>query len=31
MKDGQEVGRISGYWGRDSFLRMLAHIMSTVG
>jgi hypothetical protein len=30
MKDGREVGRIAGYWGRDSFLRMLAHIMSTV-
>jgi thioredoxin-related protein len=30
MKNGREVGRISGYWGRDSFLRMLAHIMSTV-
>jgi thioredoxin-related protein len=30
MKDGREEGRIAGYWGRDSFLRMLAHIMSTV-
>jgi hypothetical protein len=30
MKDGREVGRIAGYWGRDGFLRMLAHIMSAV-
>jgi thioredoxin-related protein len=28
MKDGQEVGRIAGYWGRESFFKMLAHIMS---
>ena len=30
MKNGQEVGRIAGYWGRESFFKMLAHIMSTV-
>jgi thioredoxin-related protein len=29
MKDGQEVGRIAGYWGRESFFKMLAYIMST--
>ena len=29
MKNGQEVGRIAGYWGRESFFKMLAHIMST--
>jgi len=28
MKDGREVGRISGYWGRESFFKMLAYIMS---
>ena len=27
MKDGQEVGRIAGYWGRENFFKMLAHIM----
>ena len=30
MKDGQEVGRISGYWGRESFFKMLAHIMAMI-
>ena len=29
MKNGEEVGRISGYWGREGFFRMLAHIRST--
>jgi thioredoxin-related protein len=28
MKDGKEVGRISGYWGRESFFKMLSYIMS---
>lgn len=28
MKNGQEVGRISGYWGRESFFKMLAYIMA---
>jgi thioredoxin-related protein len=28
MKNGQEVGRIAGYWGRESFFKMLAYIMS---
>lgn len=30
MKNGQEVGRIAGYWGRESFFKMLAHIMSMI-
>ena len=29
MKNGEEVGRISGYWGREGFFKMLAHIRST--
>jgi thioredoxin-related protein len=29
MKDGQEVGRIAGYWGRESFFKMLAYIMNS--
>ena len=29
MKNGEEVGRISGYWGREGFMKMLAHIRST--
>ena len=28
MKNGEEVGRISGYWGREGFFKMLAHIRS---
>jgi thioredoxin-related protein len=30
MKNGEEVGRISGYWGREGFFKMLAHIRSAV-
>jgi hypothetical protein len=29
MKNGEEVGRIAGYWGREGFFKMLAHIRST--
>jgi thioredoxin-related protein len=29
MKNGEEVGRISGYWGREGFFKMLAHIRSS--
>jgi thioredoxin-related protein len=29
MKNGEEVGRIAGYWGREGFFRMLEHIRST--
>jgi thioredoxin-related protein len=29
MKDGEEVGRIAGYWGRENFLKMLANIVSS--
>jgi len=29
MKNGEEVGRISGFRGREGFFRMLAHIRST--
>ena len=28
MKDGKEVDRIAGYWGRDNFFKMLAYIMA---
>jgi thioredoxin-related protein len=27
MRDGQEVGRIVGYWGPTNFFKMLAHIL----
>jgi thioredoxin-related protein len=28
VKDGEEIDRISGYWGPDNFFRMLAHILA---
>jgi len=28
MKDGSEVGRIVGYWGRDVFFRMLSRMLA---
>lgn len=28
MKDGQEMGRIVGYWGPTNFFRMLAHMLA---
>jgi hypothetical protein len=28
MKDGQEVGRIVGYWGREAFFRLLARMLA---
>lgn len=28
MKNGEEIGRICGYWGREGFFKMLAHIRS---
>jgi thioredoxin-related protein len=27
MRDGQEVGRIVGYWGPSNFFKMLAHLI----
>lgn len=27
MRDGQEVGRIVGYWGPTNFFKMLSHIL----
>ncbi len=27
MRDGQEVGRIVGYWGPTNFFKMLAHLI----
>jgi thioredoxin-related protein len=27
MRDGQELGRIVGYWGPTSFFKMLAHLL----
>lgn len=30
MKNGEEVGRIAGYWGRENFFKMLSHIMATI-
>jgi thioredoxin-related protein len=28
MKNGSEVGRIVGYWGRDTFFRLLSHLLA---
>ena len=28
MSNGEEVGRIVGYWGRDAFFRLLAHMLA---
>ena len=28
MKDGREVDRIVGYWGPDTFFKLLAHILA---
>ena len=28
MKDGEEIGRIVGYWGRDTFFSLLSHLLS---
>jgi thioredoxin-related protein len=28
MKNGDEVGRIVGYWGRDAFFRLLSHMLA---
>ena len=28
MKNGNEAGRIVGYWGRDAFFRLLSHMLA---
>jgi len=30
MRDGQEIGRIVGYWGPTNFFKMLAHLLGQI-
>jgi thioredoxin-related protein len=31
MKEGREIDRITGYWGRDTFIKMLAYLLARAG